>query len=98
MVAYAFDTLNLHRVHLHVLGHHAAAIRSYRNVGFQQEGVLREALFREGQYHDVIAMAVLVDEWRAGRGVANDATADASAKAPRGRKSGLFRSLLARAE
>jgi RimJ/RimL family protein N-acetyltransferase len=98
MVAYAFDTLNLHRVYLHVLGHHAAAIKSYRNVGFQQEGVLRETLFREGQYHDVIAMAVLVDEWRAGQGAGKDATAGASTKAPSRRKHGLIRSLLARAE
>lgn len=98
IVGYAFDTLNLHRVHLQVLGHHAAAIRSYRNVGFQQEGVLREAIFREGRYHDVIAMAILRDEWRAGQGVRKDATADASPKAPGRRKPGLIRSFLARAE
>jgi RimJ/RimL family protein N-acetyltransferase len=64
MVGYAFDTLNLHRVSLHVVEHNVAAIRSYLKVGFQQEGVLRDALFREGRYHNLIAMAILLDDWR----------------------------------
>jgi diamine N-acetyltransferase len=65
MVGYAFDTLNLHRVALHVVEHNVAAIRSYLKVGFQQEGVLREAMFREGRYHNLLTMGILRDEWRA---------------------------------
>ena len=65
MLGYAFDTLNLHRVALHVAEHNVAGIRSYLKVGFRQEGVLREAMFREGRYHNLLAMAILRDEWRA---------------------------------
>jgi RimJ/RimL family protein N-acetyltransferase len=97
MVEYAFDTLNLHRVWLHVLEHHAAAIRLYRKVGFQQEGVLREALFREGRYHNLITMAILRDEWRARQGADADSPARTpTSKTDGGRKQGLIRSFLAR--
>jgi diamine N-acetyltransferase len=66
MVGYAFETLNLNRVALHVVEHNVPGVRSYLKVGFRQEGVLREALFREGRYHNLLAMAILRDEW-AGR-------------------------------
>jgi RimJ/RimL family protein N-acetyltransferase len=65
---YAFGTLNLHRVWLHVYDFNARGIRAYEAVGFVKEGVLRKALYREGEYHDVLTMAVLREEWEARRG------------------------------
>jgi RimJ/RimL family protein N-acetyltransferase len=50
MVAYAFDTLNLHRVWLHVLEYNEAGRRVYQKVGFREEGVLRQCHFAEGRY------------------------------------------------
>ena len=62
MLAHAFDDLNLERVHLTVLRHNERAIRLYRKVGFVEEGVLRRAAFKGGQYRDLLAMAMLRDE------------------------------------
>jgi len=62
MLAHAFDDLNLERVHLSVLRHNERAIRLYRKVGFVEEGVLRRAAFKGGQYRDLLAMAMLRDE------------------------------------
>jgi RimJ/RimL family protein N-acetyltransferase len=62
IVGYAFDTLNLHRVWLHVVASNAAGIRAYEKVGFKREGVLREAHYREGRYQDLIAMGLLREE------------------------------------
>ncbi len=61
---YAFDTLNLHRVWLHVVEENAAAIRSYEKVGYRREGILRDAFYREGRYWNLLSMAVLRQEFK----------------------------------
>ena len=63
MVAIAFDTFNLHRVELRVDADHVAAQRVYQKVGFQREGILRQAAFRGGRYQDDWVMSILRDEW-----------------------------------
>lgn len=65
MVQYAFDTLNLNRVWLHVFEYNQRGIRAYEKVGFKREGVLRQQCYREGRYWDVFVMAILRDEWEA---------------------------------
>jgi RimJ/RimL family protein N-acetyltransferase len=67
MVEYAFATLNLHRVWLHVFEYNKAGRRTYEKAGFRQEGVLRQSHFVEGRYWDCIVMAILQDEWLARR-------------------------------
>ncbi len=61
---YAFDTLNLHRVWLHVVEANVAAIRCYEKVGYRREGLLREAFYREGRYWNLVSMAVLRGEFK----------------------------------
>jgi RimJ/RimL family protein N-acetyltransferase len=65
MVQYAFETLNLNRVWLHVLEFNERGIRAYEKVGFQREGILRQAAFREGRYWNTIVMGILREEWDA---------------------------------
>ena len=48
VTGYAFETLNLHRVWLHVYDFNAGGLRAYERAGYMREGVLREAAFREG--------------------------------------------------
>ena len=68
MLDHAFTTLGIHRVGLSVFAFNERAIRSYRKVGFVVEGRAREAIWREGRFHDEIQMSILDDEWRAIRG------------------------------
>jgi RimJ/RimL family protein N-acetyltransferase len=63
MLRHAFETLNLHRVWLHVYDYNERGIRAYESVGFRREGVLREGNFREGRYSDVVVMGILRGEW-----------------------------------
>jgi RimJ/RimL family protein N-acetyltransferase len=65
IVRYAFDTLNLNRVWLHVYEDNDRALRVYEKVGFRIEGRLRQDTFRDGRYWDTIVMAVLREEWKA---------------------------------
>ncbi len=57
MVRYAFEQLNLNKVELSVLSTNERAIYIYRTYGFETEGVLRQAQYKNGRYHDVILMA-----------------------------------------
>lgn len=79
LVGHGFAELNLHRIALRVYDFNVRAIRSYEKLGFQHEGRLRQALFREGRYHDVLVMGLLAEEWRqmGDRGRAGAARADA---------------------
>ena len=63
MVDYAFKTLNLNRIQLHVCAENIPAIKIYQRVGFQKEGVLRQAMFRNGGYFDFWVMGILRDDW-----------------------------------
>jgi ribosomal-protein-alanine N-acetyltransferase len=62
VVGHAFGTMNLHRIWLQVFEDNARAIGAYEKVGFRREGLLRQALFREGRYWDVAMMGILREE------------------------------------
>ncbi len=59
LVDFAFDELNLHRVQLSYYTLNARGRRCYDKVGFQEEGVLKDFLYRHGKYHDKIIMSVI---------------------------------------
>jgi RimJ/RimL family protein N-acetyltransferase len=58
-VQYAFNHLNLHRLSLTVFAHNARAIASYRKAGFCEEGRLKDGAFIDGEWVDVIPMALV---------------------------------------
>jgi diamine N-acetyltransferase len=60
----AFTTYGAHRVWLDVFVDNARARHVYRTIGFQEEGVLREAILRDGQYHSLVLMSLLDYEYR----------------------------------
>jgi RimJ/RimL family protein N-acetyltransferase len=63
IVGFAFETLNLNRVWLHVFEYNERAVRTYEKVGFRHEGRFRQHHYREGRYWDCLIMSVLRDEW-----------------------------------
>ena len=60
----AFDEMNLHRVFLRVDADNGRGIHCYEKVGFEREGTLRQAVFREGTYHDQYIMSILQSEFK----------------------------------
>ena len=64
MVRHAFQDLNLHRVYVYILDSNPAARRMCEKAGFQLEGTMREAAFKDGHYHDVHLLGVLQSEFR----------------------------------
>jgi RimJ/RimL family protein N-acetyltransferase len=67
LLAFGFGELRLERVWLDVYDFNDRARHVYERVGFIHEGTLRRAMFRGGEFHDVHRMAILRDEWIAGR-------------------------------
>ncbi|WP_313640969.1 GNAT family protein [Paenibacillus sp.] len=65
MLRYGFEALKLHRIHLGVYTFNPRAIHVYEKIGFQREGVERDALYVDGEFHDMILMSMLEDEFRA---------------------------------
>jgi len=63
LLEYAFRHRNFHKVWLMVNDDNERAIRSYRSVGFVEEGRLRRHAWSNGRYIDILAMGVLSDEW-----------------------------------
>lgn len=63
LCVYAFDTLNLNRVWLRVAAGNARAARAYERAGFAREGVMREAMYIDGAYEDVLIMGLLAREY-----------------------------------
>ncbi len=63
MLKHGFETLNLNRVWLRVYEPNQRGIRAYEHAGFQHEGKLRQAIYKDGRYYDVLIMSVLRQEW-----------------------------------
>jgi RimJ/RimL family protein N-acetyltransferase len=81
LLRHAFEELNLHRVSLRVYAFNERAIRSYRTLGFVEEGRLRQAMFRHGTWHDVFVMGILAEEFFARHGRSEDGTVGDTARA-----------------
>ena len=58
-VDYGLHTLNLHRIELEVYDFNPRARHVYEKIGFVVEGVRRDALLWDGEYHDAILMSIL---------------------------------------
>ena len=59
LVEYGFTKLNLRRVYLRVHARNERAIRAYRACGFVEEGRLRQHVWSDGAYDDLLYMAIL---------------------------------------
>ena len=66
LLRHGFGTLNLNRVYLRVHADNKHAIRTYEKVGFVHEGRMRQAVYKNGKFLDLLFMSVLREEWDAG--------------------------------
>lgn len=63
ILAFAFEKLNLNKVHLRTSGRFVQAIAMYEKLGFVKEGVMREHSFANGIYEDKIIYSMLRKEY-----------------------------------
>ncbi len=65
LLRHGYETLNLNRVYLRVYAANKRAIHVYEKTGFVHEGNMRQAVYKNGKYSDVLLMSVLREEWDA---------------------------------
>ena len=64
ILEYGFQQLNLHRTASSAFAFNERSIRLHKKVGFKEESRRREAIFKNGQFHDLAMFSILRDEWR----------------------------------
>lgn len=68
LVVYGFRHHNLHKIHLQVHARNERARRAYEACGFVEEGRLRQHVWSDGRYDDLLAMGLLRQEWEENAG------------------------------
>lgn len=59
LLKYAFETLKLHKVTSRVLAYNKASIRMQEKIGYSREALLKDELFLDGQYQDLILFGII---------------------------------------
>ena len=62
-LSFAFNELGIHRVWLKVRTDNRPALSLYKRIGFIEEGILRDSIFKNGKYHDLAVLSLLKDEF-----------------------------------
>lgn len=60
---YAFATIGYTKLCAQALSYNERSIRFHQNLGFKQEGILRQQHFDGQYYHDVVCFGLLASEW-----------------------------------
>lgn len=59
LIQFGFDTLKLHKIFATHFTHNLASGRVMQKIGMTQEGILKEHLFKNGNYLDLISYAII---------------------------------------
>ena len=63
VAARAFGEHSAHRLFLDVFVTNDRARHVYENFGFRKEGIMRDAIYRDGAYHSLVLMSLLETEY-----------------------------------
>ena len=66
--AYVFDTLGLNKLWCEVFAFNDRVVALHEKFGSKVEGVARQHVFKNGEFHDVVRMGILKSEWAEQRG------------------------------
>lgn len=63
VMRYVFDDLEYNKLCCEALSSNTRAINLYKSLGFQEEGFYRQHILKNGEYANVVALAILKNEW-----------------------------------
>jgi UDP-4-amino-4,6-dideoxy-N-acetyl-beta-L-altrosamine N-acetyltransferase len=63
ILRYFFDHMNMNRLQCEVFADNEKVIALHKEFGFQQEGLFRQYVFKEGRYRSVAYLALLREEY-----------------------------------
>lgn len=65
ILRYFFDDLGFNKICAEVFSFNKAGINVHKSLGFQEEGLYRQHRIKDGQFVDVVALAMLRSDWDA---------------------------------
>lgn len=63
VIEYCFNELNLNCVTANVIQRNEASRKLWEKLGFKKDGILRQRVYKNGEYHNLIAYSMLRDEF-----------------------------------
>ena len=63
LVSYAFNELNLNKVYTTILDYNTPSFNLYKKCGWKEEGLLRQSIYKKGEYHDLHCISILKEEF-----------------------------------
>ncbi len=63
LLKYGFEELNLHSIRGRAYESNKRSKRVMEKVGMKEVGKLRDGIYRHGEYHDIIYLDILKEEW-----------------------------------
>lgn len=66
LIDHAFNKLGLHRLELMTFPFNERGLRVWDKLGFKKEGIMRKSRYVDGEWHDLIFMALLDEEYEGG--------------------------------
>ena len=63
LLKFAFFEMNLHRINESILDFNIASQKLFEKVGYKREGVKRKAVYKNGEYHDLIIYGILKEDY-----------------------------------
>ena len=67
VLAFAFDTISLHRVEISIIPRNHASLRVVEKLGLRSEGIAQKYLEIDGEWEDHAKFAITSEEWRCRR-------------------------------
>ncbi len=62
LVSYAFDELRLNCIYANILAYNEASIKLFERCRFKREGVLRQRVYKQGRFVDLLAYSRLIND------------------------------------
>jgi len=63
VLKYVFDYMKLHKLRCEVFTFNDKVIKMHEKFGFRREAYYRDHCYKNGEYHDVVGLAMLDSEW-----------------------------------
>lgn len=63
IISYCFNELNMHCLTANVIERNIKSRKLWEKLGFCQDGILRERIYKNGSYHNIIAFSLLRKEF-----------------------------------
>ncbi len=62
MIQYAFEELRLNCIYANILSYNEPSIRLFEHCGFKRDGVLRQRVFKKGNFVDMLSYSIVVND------------------------------------